>query len=71
MIELDLLGLKCPLPVMKTRQRLARLQKGDLLKVLVSDPMTQIDIPHMCQQDGYELIDKQTTEKNIIFVIRR
>ncbi|WP_082735725.1 sulfurtransferase TusA family protein [Polycladidibacter stylochi] len=56
---------------MKTRQRLARLQKGDLLKVLVSDPMTQIDIPHMCQQDGYELIDKQTTEKNIIFVIRR
>ena len=56
---LDLRGLNCPLPVMKTRKRLRQMAKGELLVVLSTDPMSAIDIPHMCQEDGHVLIDNK------------
>jgi len=54
--ELDLRGLKCPLPVLRTRKRLARLAAGATLKVTATDPMAAIDIPHMCHEDGHRLL---------------
>lgn len=56
-IFLDLRGLNCPLPVMKTRKHLKRMEKGDRLLVEATDPMSAIDIPHMCQEDGHVLIE--------------
>ncbi|MDR3495648.1 MAG: sulfurtransferase TusA family protein [Ancalomicrobiaceae bacterium] len=57
--ELDLSGLKCPLPVIKARKALARLSVGDELELLTTDPMAAIDIPHMCHEDGHILVSKQ------------
>jgi tRNA 2-thiouridine synthesizing protein A len=56
---LDLRGLNCPLPVMKTRKHLKRMAKGEQLVVKATDPMSAIDIPHMCQQDGHVLIENK------------
>ncbi|GHA26214.1 transcriptional regulator [Devosia pacifica] len=52
---LDLRGLKCPLPVLKTEKRLAELSPGAALVVLASDPMARIDIPLYCRQHGHEV----------------
>ena len=43
---LDLQGLKCPLPAMKTRNALMRLAPGAALRVLATDPLSAIDVPH-------------------------
>lgn len=43
---LDLQGLKCPLPAMKTRNALLRLSPGAALRVLATDPLSAIDVPH-------------------------
>ncbi|OQP85306.1 response regulator SirA [Rhizobium rhizosphaerae] len=51
----DLRGLKCPLPVLKTRRRLRDLPAGARLMVLTSDPLAVIDIPHLCREDGHAL----------------
>ena len=51
---LDLKGLKCPLPVLKTRKALTRLSSGEQLTVLTTDPMAEIDIPHFCAEAGHE-----------------
>ncbi len=59
---LDLKGLKCPLPVLKTRKALTRLSDGDQLIVLTTDPMAEIDIPHFCQENGHTLIEGERTE---------
>ncbi len=56
---LDLRGLNCPLPVMKTRKHLKRMAKGEQLVVKATDPMSAIDIPHMCQEDGHVLIESK------------
>ncbi|MBK6298915.1 MAG: sulfurtransferase TusA family protein [Sphingomonadales bacterium] len=51
--EIDLSGLLCPLPVLKARKRLETLQPGHVLKVIATDPMSAIDMPHFCNEQGH------------------
>jgi len=54
---LDLRGLKCPLPALIARRRLAALAPGATLTVIADDPMAAIDVPHMCRNEGFEVVD--------------
>ena len=71
MEELDLRGLKCPLPALMARKRLAGLQTGETLLVFASDPMAVVDIPHMCHQEGHELLESVRASDCHHFLIRR
>ena len=54
----DLRGLKCPLPVLKTRKKLAiDAAAAQLLRVETTDPLAVIDIPHFCNEDGHKLLE--------------
>nr|WP_246739701.1 sulfurtransferase TusA family protein [Martelella sp. HB161492] len=68
---MDLRGLKCPLPALKTKKRLAGLEPGALLVVLTSDPLAVIDIPHLCREDGHALVQQERAEGYDRFTIRR
>lgn len=68
---LDLRGLICPLPVLKTQKALSRLKTGDRLSIEATDPMTDIDIPHFCQEKGHRLVDKSSRDDIRIFVIEK
>jgi tRNA 2-thiouridine synthesizing protein A len=52
---LNLQGLDCPLPVIKARKAIARLPAGAEVLVECTDPLSSIDIPHMCNSDGHSL----------------
>lgn len=69
--RLDLRGLKCPLPVMRTRRRLAGLDIGALLRVETSDPLAVVDIPAFCHAEGHVLRDSAATPFGHQFVIER
>lgn len=67
--ELDLRGLKCPLPALRTRKTLGAMQAGERLAVLCTDPLAVIDIPNLVQEDGHRL-DCQTRSNGVAtFVI--
>lgn len=68
---LDLSGLLCPLPVLKARKRLERMASGTVLKVIATDPMSAIDMPHFCNEQGHTLLDQQRDGPALIFRIRR
>lgn len=53
---IDLRGLKCPLPALFARRALERASPGAMIEILADDPMARIDIPHMCGQEGYEVV---------------
>lgn len=53
--SLDARGLRCPLPVLKARKKLAQLHPGMVLEILADDPAAIIDVPHFCAEMGYEL----------------
>lgn len=68
---LDLKGLKCPLPAMKTRQALARMQAGDLLIVAATDPLATLDIPHLVHETGDSLESQAVADSVATFRIRK
>jgi tRNA 2-thiouridine synthesizing protein A len=70
-ITLDLRGLKCPYPVLKTENRLARLPAGALLSVETTDPLSAIDIPHFCSQNGHILMAQEKHDGGHRFLIRK
>lgn len=70
-VPLDLMGLKCPLPALRTAKVLATLGDGAVLSVSCTDPLAAIDIPHLIRQTGDELVSQQAEAGVLTFVIRR
>ena len=70
-VTLDLSGLLCPLPVLKARKHLHGMATGEILKVIASDPMSAIDMPHFCNEQGHTLVEQTNSDGAYIFRIRR
>ena len=68
---LDARGLKCPLPVIKTRMALNKMAVGEVLIVLATDPASNIDIRHLCNITGHQLMDAREEDGVLTFVIRK
>jgi tRNA 2-thiouridine synthesizing protein A len=69
--KLDLTGLKCPLPALKTRKALKALSPGDLLEVHCTDPLSVIDIPNLIQETGDKVEITERAEHRIVFLIEK
>lgn len=69
--KLDLIGLKCPQPVLRTRKALKSLAPGDRLEVHCSDPLAAIDIPHLIAQTGDRVETMQRQEATMVFLIEK
>ena len=68
---LNLRGLKCPLPALRTRKALSGLPAGDVLLVECTDPLSAIDIPNLLRQTGDMLEDTSRADEVMIFRIRK
>jgi tRNA 2-thiouridine synthesizing protein A len=69
--KLDLTGLKCPLPALKTRKALKPLKPGDLLEVHCTDPLSVIDIPSLIRQTGDKVEIAERAGDRIVFLIEK
>ncbi|MGB0315167.1 MAG: sulfurtransferase TusA family protein [Parvibaculales bacterium] len=56
MTEIDATGLSCPMPVLRLQKALRDIASGGQIRLLASDPMAAIDVPHFCQEQGHRLI---------------
>ena len=68
--QLDATGLLCPLPVIRTQDRVATLRQGDVLFVHCTDPGALLDIPAWCRIHGHELLSTQENEEEVLICIR-
>lgn len=68
---LNLRGIKCPLPALRTRKALGSLQRGDLLIVECTDPLAAVDIPNLVNQTGDALEETRKDTKLLTFFIRK
>lgn len=69
--KLDLIGLKCPQPVLRTQRALKRLAPGDRLEVHCSDPLAAIDIPHLIAQTGDRVETMRRQDAVMVFLIEK
>jgi tRNA 2-thiouridine synthesizing protein A len=70
-IELDCTGLLCPLPVYKAALALGRLQPGERLRLITTDPGALQDVPAMARQRRDTLVSVDSTAGHQTFVIEK
>jgi len=56
---LDVRGLFCPAPIIRTRRRLDTLAAGATLDVLSDDPVTLEDLPAFCRSHGHDFLGSE------------
>ena len=55
--ELDVRRMLCPMPVIKTQNKVRTLQTGDHLRVVCTDPGALNDIPAWCRINGHSVLE--------------
>ena len=71
MIRLDLTGLKCPLPVLKTRKALQSLAAGERLEICCTDPLAVIDIPNLIRKTGDRIELLARSDSHVVFLVEK
>ena len=64
-------GLKCPLPTLKTRKLLSKMAAGEVLVIECTDPLTMIDIPNLLRETGDKLERSGKKGRVLTFTIRK
>ena len=64
-------GLKCPLPTLKTRKLLSKMAAGEVLVIECTDPLTSIDIPNLIRETGDKLESSGKKGRVLTFQIRK
>jgi len=68
---LNVSGLNCPLPVLKTKKEMAEMSSGQILELITTDPGTKADIPAYCKRTGDELLETVEEDGKIIFYLKK
>lgn len=68
---LDCTGLRCPLPLLRTKQQLHRLPAGTVLEVVATDAGAERDIPAWLRQSSHRLLGATIRDGHYIFWIAR
>ena len=69
--ELDTSGLNCPLPILKAKKALARLQGGQVLRVIATDPESVRDLEVFSRQMGHTLLEAREEGGRFYFLLRK
>jgi len=69
--HLDAKGLSCPMPLLRTKKEMGKLNSGEILQVDGTDPGSRNDIPGWCERAGHEYIGEKEESGFISFFIKK
>ncbi|MDX1592895.1 MAG: sulfurtransferase TusA family protein [Gammaproteobacteria bacterium] len=70
--ELDLSGLNCPLPILRTKKAIAQASSGTVLRVIGTDPGSPREFRAFAEQGGFELLSvEEETRGRYVYLIRK
>lgn len=67
--QLDARRLLCPMPVIRTQDRIAQLSAGDVLEVVCTDPGALNDIPAWCRINGHTVLATRRDNGEVVIEI--
>ena len=67
----DFTGLKCPLPVLKTKRALKNHSNGEVIEIIADDPAANLDLKHFCEVSGNILLQVIKKNKNLNCFIKK
>ncbi|CAE6508853.1 MAG TPA: sulfurtransferase TusA family protein [Nitrosomonas nitrosa] len=69
--ELDVRGLVCPLPILRTKKSLADMTHGQILKIVATDPGAVIDFQVFAEQTGNQLLSLNEAAGEFLFYLQK
>ena len=69
--ELDVRGLNCPLPILRTKKSLVDMNSGEVLKIMATDPGAVIDFQVFADQTGNDLISLSELGGEFTFYMKK
>lgn len=67
--RLDARRLLCPMPVIRTQDKVNELAQGDRLTVVCTDPGALNDVPAWCRINGHKVLETRQDNDEVIIVI--
>ncbi len=68
---LDCIGLYCPMPIVKTAEKIKSLKPGQVLEVLADDAGIKEDMPTWCRATGNEFLGTFDGDEEIKVYVRK
>lgn len=69
--DLDLSGLNCPLPIIRTKKKLTTMASGEVLRVVSTDPGSALDFEAFAKQTGHELLESRKDNGSFVFKLKK
>jgi tRNA 2-thiouridine synthesizing protein A len=69
--ELDVRGLNCPLPALRARVTLGRMKRGEVLRVVATDPGSPRDFERFSQATGHAIVARSASRREFVFYLRK
>jgi len=66
---LDARNLLCPMPVIRTQDRVKTLNTGDILEVRCTDPGALNDIPAWCRIHGHRVVETKEDSGEVVIIV--
>ena len=67
--QIDARRMLCPMPVIRTQDAIAKLNHGDILEVVCTDPGALNDVPAWCRINGHKVISINEKDDEITIKI--
>jgi len=70
-LEIDAIGLICPLPVLRLRKALEGVASGVAVRLLADDAVAVVDVPHFCAEAGHRFIEMEEAEGHQVYLVEK
>lgn len=69
--ELDVRGLVCPLPILRTKKALSEMSTGQIIKISATDPGSVIDFQVFAEQTANDLLSFTESIDEFVFYLKK
>lgn len=69
-VTLDCKGLICPMPILKAKKAIGKMQSGQVLEILSTDKGTRNDLPAFAKKGGHEYLGEKEDDGFIRFYLK-
>ncbi len=68
---LDAKGLSCPMPLLRTKKEMGKINSGEVLQIDGTDPGSRNDIPGWCERSGHEYLGEKEESGYFSFFVKK
>jgi len=68
---LDCKGLSCPMPIIKLAKTIKKMNSGEVLEMIGTDPGSKTDVPAWCEKTGNIFLEQKEEGGVFIFYIKK